>query len=222
MKTAVILGGSGLTGKKILWQLYNHGRYSRIILPVRKPMDIIHQKLEQVLYDFENPDPAIFKGADEVFCCLGSTLQQAGSKANFYTIDYKYVTRLAALAHGQGVKRFALLSSIGADAASKNFYLRTKGEVEAAVSNMGFESCFIFRPSVLTGTRDKVRPRERLSVLFMTVFRFSLPDRYRPIESRTVAQAMIRAMNSAHQKGLVIFESDAIKNLVKELMPKAI
>jgi uncharacterized protein YbjT (DUF2867 family) len=208
MKNALILGGTGLTGKKLTRLLLADKRYGAVQLLVRKPMDIIYEKLEQIPFDFDNPDDSKVQ-ADEVFCCLGTTIAVAGSKKAFYQVDYDYVLTLANMAHKNGCKKFALISSMGANKNSAVFYNKTKGQIEEAIKAIGFESCFIFRPSILLGTRHESRFGESVAKFILSKLSFLLPKKYRPIHSKTVAFAMQFVMNGNYS-GCKIFESDEI------------
>ena len=215
MKTALILGGTGLIGKQLTHLLIGDKRYSKIILLVREPMNLIHEKMEQVKFDFEKPDAALVK-ADDIFCCLGTTINIAGSKAAFKKVDHDYVLDIARIAYSNGAKKFALVSSMGANKNSFVFYSKIKGKTEEGVKQIGYESFLIFRPSVLLGTRNKDRLGELLSIFVLKIFSFATPKKYRPVDSGHVAKAMVAMMNTG-KKGIQIFESDAIAGMAKFL-----
>ena len=208
MRNALIIGGTGLTGKKLTRLLLADKRYQQVKLLVRKPMDIIYERLEQIPYDFDSPDFNKIV-ADELFCCLGTTIKNAGSKKAFYQVDYEYVLQTAEAAYKNGCRKFALVSSMGANSKSMFFYSKTKGEIEEAVKNIGFESCFIFRPSLLLGHRSHVRFGESFAQAVLPKIAFLLPKKYRPIQSKLVAAAMQLVMNGDY-KGVRLFESDEI------------
>ncbi len=208
MKTVLIIGGTGLTGKKLTRLLLADKRYQHVKLLVRKPMDIIYEKLEQIPYDFDSPDYNKIV-ADELFCCLGTTIKNAGSKKAFYQVDYEYVLQTAQVAYKYGCRKFAMVSSMGANKKSMFFYNKTKGEIEEAVTKIGFESCLIFRPSLLLGHRSHVRFGESIAQIVLPKIAFLLPQKYRPIQSKSVAAAMQLVMN-ADYKGVCIFESNEI------------
>ena len=129
--TAIISGASGLVGEQLLPQLLEDQNYEKVIAVVRKPLDLKHEKLVQQMIDFGKL-PAALAGinADHGYCCLGTTIKKAGTKDNQYIIDHDYVVEFARGCNIAGVCRFAVVSSIGANADSSNFYLRTKGEME--------------------------------------------------------------------------------------------
>ncbi|MEO6719389.1 MAG: oxidoreductase [Ferruginibacter sp.] len=211
MKTALIVGGTGLIGKELTSLLLEDDRYAQIILLVRKRLDITHKKLIQLVYDFDRADPSAVL-ADEIFCCLGTTIKVAGSKAAFYKVDHDYVINIAKAGFANGVKKFALVSSMGANKNSPIFYSRTKGETEQDVMAIAFESLYIFRPSLLLGTRPGFRLGEKISQFLMVNLSFIIPAKYKAVQGRQVAQAMINVMNNG-QTGMHIFESDRIAKL---------
>ena len=174
-------------------------------------MPISHEKLVQVQFNFDEPDNKLVAG-DEVFCCLGTTIKTAGSKAAFYKVDYEYVFAIAKAAHSNGAEKFALVSSLNANKNSRIFYSRTKGAIEEAVTGIGFKSLFIFRPSVLLGHRTTFRFGEAIGKFLARTLDFAIPKKYKGIEARQVAKAMIATMNSG-DTGVHILGSDRIADL---------
>lgn len=210
MKKALVIGSTGLVGSELIQLLLADGGCAVTAL-VRKPMPINHNQLTQIVFDFEKPDKsAVF--ADEIYCCLGTTIKVAGSKPAFYKVDFEYVLSIAHFALGNGASKFALVSSMGANKNSAIFYNKTKGAIEAAVTALGYKSLFILRPSVLLGDRKEFRLGEKIGKVFMSAISFAIPKKYRPIEARQVAQAMVACMGS-DKKGVQILESDAIADL---------
>jgi len=210
MKKTLVIGATGLVGNQLIELLLADGGYAVTAL-VRKPVPIKHKQLTQLIFDFENPDQSMVL-ADEVYCCLGTTIKVAGSKPAFYKVDFEYVLSIAQIAHGNGASKFALVSSMGANKDSAIFYNKTKGAIEAAVTTIGYKSLFILRPSVLLGDREEFRLSEKIGKTIMSVFAFAMPKKYRPIEARQVAIAMIACM-SLDKSGVQILESDAIADL---------
>ncbi len=153
---------------------------------------------------------------DDVYICLGTTMKIAGSKENFRAVDFDYVVRVAEQARAGGATRLAVVSSVGASVDSRTFYLRVKGEMEAAVSDLGFERLTILRPSLLIGERptDK-RLAEGISQVLMPLIDPLLRGnllRYRSVRGESVARAMIAA-NLSGQDGTHILEYGAIAAL---------
>ena len=211
MKTALVLGGTGLVGQSLITQLLQDPSYAKVRSLLRKPMNITNPKLVQIKFDFDNPDTAAISG-DEVFCCLGTTMKISGSKETFYKVDHDYVVKTAALAVANGIKKFAFVSSIGADKNASIFYSKVKGETEHDLSQMKFSSLYIFRPSALLGNRSEFRLGEHVAKWFMTNLSFLLPKKYNAIEASQVAHAMIKLMQSA-KPGVHILESEEIASI---------
>ncbi|WP_019946088.1 NAD(P)H-binding protein [Hymenobacter aerophilus] len=212
-KTALLAGASGLIGQQLLPLLLASARYGRVIALVRKPLPLVHDKLEQLVVDFERlADYGPQLVADDVFCCLGTTMAQAGSRAAFYQVDFTYVTELARQAAANFGGQLLVVSSLGADAQAGAYYLRVKGEMEATVRQTSFHAVHIFRPSLLLGHRAVPHPNERLATLLLKLARPLLlgPLRpYRAIGADTVARAMLRAAED-DGGGIRIHRSDAI------------
>jgi uncharacterized protein YbjT (DUF2867 family) len=148
---------------------------------------------------------------DDVLCCLGTTIAKAGSQAAFRAVDLDAVVRVAAAARGRGAVQLLVVSSVGASAHARSFYLRTKGAMETAVSAAGFRCCQIFRPSLLLGPRAEARTGERIAAALMSPLG-GLLGRYRPVHRDAVASAMVRVAAEA-PGGVNVFESDAIAAL---------
>src|SRR5262249_51254117 len=154
-----------------------------------------------------------FPRATDVFCCLGTTMKQAGSEAAFRQVDFTFVVSLASLALGAGARQFLLISSLGANPKARIFYSRVKGETEGAVSALPFEGRQIFRPSILVGERREQRTGESIGAAVMRGSAFAMVGRlrkYRPIAAATVAEAMVRVALRA-PRGVNVFESDEIE-----------
>jgi uncharacterized protein YbjT (DUF2867 family) len=214
-KSTLLAGASGLVGSHCLTRLLDHPRYDRVTVWVRKPLPITHPKLIQQVVDFDRLHQFADQfEADDVFCCLGTTIKQAGTQAAFEQVDLVYPRELARLAAQRGAKRFLLISALGADPSSRFFYNRVKGEVEQAVRAAGVERTYIFRPSLLTGERREFRLFERLAPRIDRVIAPLLIRplaRYRPIHADVVAAAMVYTANSDLPSG--VFESDQIRQL---------
>lgn len=217
-RSALLLGATGLVGGHVLRLLLADDMYSRVIALGRRPLALAHAKLNEHTVNFDKLDEhvALFQ-ADDVFCCLGTTIKQAGSQEAFRYVDFTYVVESAKLACAQGTKQFLLVSSLGADVRSSVFYSRVKGEVEAAVSELAFDGIQIFRPSLLLGERATVRAGEKFAEKIVGLFSFAFVGplkKYRPIEAHTVAAAMVNVAKQ-HPRGVNIYESDRIKSLAE-------
>lgn len=216
-RIALLAGATGLVGGHCLERLLAEPAFTRVITLGRRPLDRADPKLEQRVVELDRLGTVGFEfpRASDVFCCLGTTLKQAGSEAAFRQVDFTFVVSLAGLALGSGAKQFLLVSSLGASPTSRIFYSRVKGETEAAVTALPFESRQIFRPSILVGERTERRAGESLGVAVMrgTAFAMVGPFRkYRPIAAATVAEAMVRVALRA-PRGVNIYESDEIERL---------
>jgi uncharacterized protein YbjT (DUF2867 family) len=209
---ALIIGATGLVGSHILNQLLDNHYYEAITCLVRKPSPISHPKLTQIIFDFENPDESVVK-ADHIYCAIGTTLAKAGSKERQFKIDCTYPTEIAKIAIKNGATHFALVSSVGSNSKSGNFYLSTKGKLEDEILRLNFPHFVIARPSFILGERTETRTGEKIGIVIM---KFLNPiilgsfKKYRAIDASAIAQSLIKnTINAvkAHQ----ILESPNIK-----------
>ncbi len=215
-KTALVAGSTGLVGKELLKLLLDDPDYAKVITLVRRNTHIQHKKLEEHIIDFEDLEKYhnIIK-ADRIFCCLGTTMKKAGSKDNFYKVDFTYPYQLAGMALENKCPQFNLISSIGADRKSFFFYSQVKGKLELEISNLGFDSLNIFRPSLLLGERSEKRKGELFGKAMMQILQpfFILGlKKYRPVQAKTVADVMVKAAEKI-KHGLTIYESDRISKM---------
>lgn len=213
MKTAIIIGSTGLTGGYLLSELVANPNYSKIIVLVRKASGQNNPKIEELVVDFNKLSD--FKDkiiGDDVYCTIGTTIKKAGSQKAFAKVDLEYPLSIAKIAKENGAKHFLLMSSLGANASSGNFYLKTKGTLENNLRDLHFDSLSIFRPSILLGPRSEFRLGEKIGIFFMRLFYFLLLGslkKYRPIHVKQVAHAMVTA-GQDKGKGVRIWESDGI------------
>lgn len=210
-RTALILGASGFIGQHLTQQLLAGNYYSTVKVLVRKPMELEHPKLEQQLYDYDQPQAELLS-ADDVYCCLGTTIKTAGSPEAFRKVDYDYVVETTALAKQQGAKNLGVVSSMGADANSKLLYSRVKGEMEAAVQAQGWEKLYIARPSLLLGEREEFRLGESLGKVAAKALGFLIPAKYKGIEGSQVAKALYDYLREG-ATGQHVVESDALRKV---------
>jgi uncharacterized protein YbjT (DUF2867 family) len=216
IKTAVVFGASGLVGREIVSQLIAGTDFDKIVAVVRKNWDLTNDKLEQLLVnDFNRlEDKAQHLKAQAYFCCVGTTIKTAGSKENFLKVDLEIPAKIAKLAEYLSVPVLVVISSVGADASSSNFYLRTKGEMERSVREIYKGKLKIVRPSLLMGKREEFRFGEKLSVAVMKSlgWMFAGPlKKYRGIYAEDVARVMVKISHFKSEK--MIFESDELQNL---------
>lgn len=216
MKTAIVIGSTGLTGGYLLAELAANPTYSKIIVLVRKASQQNNPKIEELVVDFNKL--ADFKNkiiGDDVYCTIGTTIKKAGSQEAFSKVDLEYPLSIAKVAKENGAKHFLLMSSLGANAASGNFYLKTKGTLENNLRDLNFDSLSIFRPSILLGPRSEFRLGEKIGIFFMRLFSFLLLGslkKYRPIHVKQVAHAMVKAGQDG-EKGVRVWESDGIAGI---------
>jgi len=213
--TALIAGSTGLVGSHCLHSLLASPEYASVTALVRRSGGIPQAKLREQVVNFEHLDDVLAGG--DIFCTLGTTIRKAGSQAEFRKVDFEYPMRLAERSLQSGTRQFLLVSSVGANAESKNFYLRTKGELEEALRRLPFQALHIFRPSFLSGHRNEKRPGERFGIAVARLTQFFLLGslrRYRPIQAEIVAQAMVNAA-LAGISGVHIYEYDEIVRLAR-------
>ncbi|WP_398473192.1 NAD-dependent dehydratase [Tardiphaga sp.] len=193
MTRILVVGASGLVGGQVIAKALADDRITRVVAPTRRPLTA-HAKLDNLLVDFDRlPADADWWAVDGVICALGTTRATAGSDDAFRTVDYDYPLAVARLAHRHGATRFALNSSLGADAASRLLYPRTKGEIEAAIRTIGFASLTIVRPGLIGGDRAEFRLGERIATVVLGALGPVLPRRYRISPADRIADALIEA-----------------------------
>src|ERR1700681_3400361 len=158
-KAALLAGASGLVGGYLLDALLEAGDFNRVYAVTRRPLTREHPRLANRTVQFDKL-AAQLTGltCHTAFCCLGSTIRAAGSQQAFRHVDYDYVLSFAHVAKSAQVQRFVVVSSVGANPHSRNFYMRTKGETEQALSLLGFAGLDIVQPGVLLGWRREMRP----------------------------------------------------------------
>lgn len=210
-RTALIAGSTGLIGNQLLPLLLDSAEYDRVIALSRKPLQLNHARLENVMVTVDRLDQLANLKADDIYCCLGTTIGQAKSKEAFRKVDYEYPVELARNLKKNGAQQFLLVSALGANKNSRIFYNRVKGEVEEAIEHVGFSTFHIFRPSLLVGDRKEERRGEEAAKIFYKFFGFLIPKKYKEIESIKVARAML-AQAKNKSSGLFIHESDSLQN----------
>lgn len=210
-RTALVLGATGLVGGHCLHLLLQERAYARVHVLTRRPLHQSHPRLVEHVVDFDRLDPEVVRG-DDVFCCLGTTIARAGSEAAFRRVDHDYPLEAARRARKNGARHFLLVSALGADAGSRLFYTRTKGETEDDLRALGYPGLVILRPALLLGDRAERRANEERSRRVMAVvgpLLFGPLRRYRAIGGETVARAMVRTAER-DPRGVRVMESDEI------------
>ena len=220
---ALLAGASGLTGGFTLDALLGAPEVTRVIAVTRRPLGREHPRLANRIVQFERLESQLKGTACEVaLCCLGTTLRKAGSQQRFRAVDVDCVLTFARAATAANARRFVVMSSVGADLNSRNFYRRTKGDMEEELEGVGFESLDILQPSMLLAWRAEMRPLELLASAFMPLVAPLLRGKYihyRPISARTVAAAMLGATRSG-RRGVQRYTYEGIQALARLTAPR--
>ncbi len=214
MRTAILIGATGLTGNHCLNILLNDDEYQSVTVLTRRSLDIRHDKLIQHIVDFNRLEASshLIK-ADDIFCCLGTTIKAAGSKQAFRKVDVEYPSTIAKIASKNGCGQFLVISAPESSDKSLLFYGRAKAEMEQTVCQFPFNGTYIFRPSLLMGKRDKYRLAEGTAIKLFTALPWLLSGslkKFRPIEAKAVATAMVVAAKSM-PAGKQVYQSDQIQ-----------
>lgn len=206
-QTALIAGATGLVGEQLLQRLLSGTAYAQIKVLTRRPLALKDPRVIEIMTDYSGLDTLGGQWrADDVYCCLGTTLKQAGSKAAFERVDYQMVLDLARATKAQGAKQFLVISAAGTSATSPSFYSRVKAHMEQDVATVGFDVVHIVRPSLLLGARTQSRPGERVSQILMPALSPLLQGslkKYRAIRAEDVAAAMLE-LAARHDRGVQI------------------
>lgn len=215
IKTAIILGATGLTGGLILQKLCADNRYQKVIVFTRKPIKNDHPKVEEIVCNLFELDRVKdrFK-ADEVYCCVGTTLKKTPDQLIYKKVDFGIPVEAAKLCAANKIDTFLVVSALGANINSPFFYNRIKGEMEGFVTHQAIPNTYVLRPSLIVGNRKEGRIGEKVGIVFMTLIQPFLIGglrKYRKIKASTLAQAMINLANNDHPDKII--ESDQIQKL---------
>ncbi|TVZ26383.1 putative NAD(P)-binding protein [Gillisia sp. Hel_I_86] len=218
MKSAILLGATGLTGGHLLKIVLNDPKYDKVKVFSRSSVGVKHEKLEEHLVDLLKLDD--YKDsfhADEVYCCIGTTKSKTPDKETYKKIDFGIPVAAAKLCRKNNIDTFLVISALGADANSSIFYNKVKGEMQHQVLEQGIKNTYIFQPSLIAGNREEERFFEKLGIEGMKVFNNLLIGsfkKYRSIHPETIAKAMHICANSGYPK--ILIESDEIQKLASE------
>jgi uncharacterized protein YbjT (DUF2867 family) len=210
-QTAVVIGATGLIGNMVVEELLNDDVFSIVRTLTRKPLTIIHPKLQQKIVNFNdiNDYKEKFEEGDIIFCCIGTTQKKVqGDKEAYKKVDYDIPVNAAQIGISRGYKKYLLVSAIGANENSSNFYLQLKGKTENAIKKFSFRSISIFRPAQLLGKRKEYRPAEKILqpvTKFISLFLFGSLKKYRSIHAKDVAKAMLKE-SKQNNPGIHYFE----------------
>lgn len=202
----LLIGASGLVGQHVLKSALENPMITHVIALSRKAL-AEQEKLESIVVDFDNlPSVADWWNVDAVICTLGTTMRVAKTKTQFRKVDYVYPLEVAELAHKHGAKVFVLTSAMGAKSNSPFFYYQTKGEIEAAIQDIGFDSLTIARPGLIGGKRKESRLAEHLFQVITTYLSALLPKRMRLNPASIIAEKLLTAAIE-HKSGTHIISS---------------
>jgi uncharacterized protein YbjT (DUF2867 family) len=215
-----LLGASGLIGGHLLRLLADDSSVGEVRAFVRRPLGItLAAKVREIVIDYD--DPATYRdhvGADDVFCCLGTTMKKAGSKEAFRKVDFEAPVAIARASHATGAGKYLIVTAVGADAKSGVFYNKVKGETEQALRELEFpRGLEIFHPSMLLGDRTESRPAEHVAAAVMRVTKPLFSGglkRYRAIEAADVARAMLTA-STRDEPGVHVYEGQSLFDLAQ-------
>jgi uncharacterized protein YbjT (DUF2867 family) len=211
MRTALVAGATGLIGNQLIELLLADDYYDSVKAISRKPLVINSPKFENIVLDFDRmTEHHDAFAANDIFCCLGTTIKKVKTKEKFRKVDFDYPLELAKLGKANGAEQYLLVSALGADKKSNIFYNHVKGEVEEAIGQVGFKSYTIFRPSLLMGDRKESRSGEDAGKVLFKYFGFLVPVKYKGIDSSKVARAM-QAVAKQVASGQRILESTELQ-----------
>ncbi|MCA5005409.1 NAD-dependent epimerase/dehydratase family protein [Sphingobacterium bovistauri] len=213
---ALVLGSSGLIGNQTINLLLNNNKYESVYTISRTELPIRHSKLIQIIADYDSIEKHIdHLKIDHFYSCVGTTASKTPDKSKYYQIDLEYPKKVAQILKGNGCESISIVSSIGANNTSSNFYLKLKGDVEDAIKNTNLSSIHIFRPSLLLGERKEFRLMERISQIIYPIINLFLIGKlkdYKSIHAKQVASAMIN-VSLSQTKGIDIYQTQKIKEL---------
>ncbi|UBM60247.1 oxidoreductase [Marinilongibacter aquaticus] len=206
-KTALIAGASGLVGSHLLKKLLASEDYEKVVSIGRRKTGLNHAKLTELEVDFDKLETYAFR-ADQYFCCLGTTIKNAGSKENFRKVDFAYPLHLAQIAEKNEAELFAVVTAMGADPFSSFFYNRVKGQLEEKLKSIRLENIGVFRPAMLLGERKESRTGEAVGKVLVKLLDILIPKNYKGIPAENVAEAMIEYAKNPQGRFQIILSGD--------------
>lgn len=214
-RTALLAGATGLVGRALLSLLLDDGDVAEVVVLTRRPIATPHPKLLQGIVPFDKLECFALPSIDDFYCCLGTTIERAGSERAFREVDVVYPTTIAQMALAAGASQCLFVSAMGANTQSRIFYNRTKGELEEKLAGLPFESVYAFRPSLLAGHRQEIRVGERLAIAVARPLSFLIPLRFRPVAATDVARAMQMCAKRGGA-GRFVIPSDEIRRIAAQ------
>ena len=190
-KTSVVLGASGLIGRLLIFDLLQN---SNKVIAILRNDEVLPNKVEKLIINFDEfINNGNLPSCDQIFICIGTTIKKAGSEEEFVKVDYTYAYEFAKKAFEIKANEIHLVSSVGANSKSNNFYLKTKGQIEESILGLKFEYTRIYRPSLLIGNRPETRLLEKLGQIISPLlnnFLLGNMKKYRSIDAKKVAKSM--------------------------------
>ena len=192
----MVVGSTGLIGRSLVRQLIEGGEPVKAL--TREDQATSNSILEYIKVNFDalELDSESFSDIKDIYICLGTTIKKAGSKEAFQKVDIQYCIDVAREAEKNGVRNLSIITSVGSDSRSSNFYLKTKGLIEEQISGLDFDSISIHRPGLLIGSRKEARAGESIGQtlypFLVNPFLLGSLTKYRSVESEVLAKAMIR------------------------------
>ena len=208
----LVVGSTGLIGRAFVEAIRGNDAYRDVIALTRRNIPSLEHagNIRPLIIDFQRlEDKRNELAAKAVFCALGTTIKKAGSRERFRHVDCQLPLTIAGLALEQNCRKFILVSAVGADAGSRIFYNRVKGELERDLRKLPFESIHILRPSLLMGQRDEYRFGEVLGKILLQPLRHLLPMKYRPVRANDVARKALELLDS-DKAGIYVHEGAAL------------
>jgi len=198
MSISIVAGSTGLIGRNVIEALSNKNQ--SVVALTRRSISNLPHNITELIIDFDAFEKhGSLPPCSNVFICLGTTIKTAGSKENFRKVDIDYCLSIAKKAKKSGAETLSLISSIGANSSSKNFYLKTKGQLEEAIQDLGFSTVNIFRPSFLVGERSEKRMAEKVAIKLakiMDLFLIGSARKYRSVKAELLAKTMVSKIDS--------------------------
>ena len=210
-RTHLILGATGLVGRELLQLLLDDADTMRVVVIARRPTGVHHAKLEECVFDLaQMGQHAQAFAVDNIFCTLGTTIKVAGSQERFRVVDHDLPLEAARLGRANGARHYLIVTALGANAKSRVFYNRVKGETEDDLRALGYPQLTIARPSLLLGNRDEFRLGERL----FAHLGWLMPPAVKPIHARDVAKALV-ALSRNEKPGTRVVESRELRRIAR-------
>tara|TARA_B100001778_G_scaffold166309_1_gene136686 strand:- start:930 stop:1595 length:666 start_codon:yes stop_codon:yes gene_type:complete len=202
--TSLVIGSTGLIGKKLIFELAK--KDSEVIAIARRSISNLPENVSLLEINFDDfLENGSLPSCDHIYICLGTTIKKAGSQSEFKKVDFDYCVSFAKKAREAGATKISLVSSVGANPFAKNFYLKTKGEVEEEIKKIDFQYINIFRPSLLLGRREENRFLEKIGQKlssFINLFLIGSLRKYKSIKSSSVAYCLANYQQSGGIKYL--------------------